>query len=414
VINYGIIINDFRSIPFFAAIDIYRLNKFKASILFILSERRLKNNSIDYGDNLPCWYRKLKIVLLKLIGKVVIIRESNEKITDSRSHESVISSLRSITLDSEAEVGGYEKLATILEKNAIGAEEIAEYIVKESFDRVYIFNGRTASSSPIICKLHDNKIECYYYEYSLKKHSSGYVLFPYSVHASHKIGIDLVKQRLEISNDKNLTKMAEIVRKNKLNNEFTKYYQTQVKTNYYCVVFLGSDHEYTNLQTEIVGITSIGNLELVNKCIKKYSNFGKIAVRAHPNQRNDISGRQNLEKIEKLCDIHKIDFFKPESSVSSYSLITNSDVTAAEYSSILFDAIYLGKKVDIFSNRDLSQILEYAKNLGISSPFEIAKFVSECYALLPNLYHHKFKFILRLLSKILASTEYNFLLRKYK
>lgn len=407
----GVVINDFRSIPVISALHISLSIKNEGEIYLITSSRNLEHGGFDYGDNLPSWYKELKLRIINFFFKTIIVEKNKNEINDSKSKDAVISSLRSITKDSNANDQTHPQLTKILTNQVVGAEEIGDYIVNNKFTKIYLFNGRTARSSPILWALHTNKIEYLCYEYSLKGHSSGYVLYPYSVHAMSMVGRDLIALReKKILNGMDLEKKGQREIERKLENPFVENYKYDVKKEYKCTVFLGSNHEYTNLQPLITGMNIFGNYKLVEQSIKKYAEYGLIAVRAHPNQMNDKSAESDLAEIRNLCQKYRCDYYGPFDQVSSYSLIKKSEVIAVEYSTIALDAIYLGKKVDIFGNNDISVILDYATNKNIKTNEEIKKIVSECYSLLPDLYYKRFGILLRLIAKILAIFEYKFIL----
>lgn len=402
----AIILNDFRSIPFFAAIHIFSRFHSHYNLNFVISSRYLDDNAIDYGDYLPAWYKKIKIYLLRLTGKLIVLNNFCP-LDIPFPHHGIQSSLCSITQDSGANSCIYPELFDSLWNQSLGAIEVANYLIRESYDLVFLFNGRTASSSPIVEKLFENNVETRYYEFSSGHSFDGYVLFPYPVHDSNRVGYDLKRLRQwSVEKVPSIHKRGLHERKAKLSNNYVDYYKTSAKAIYYCSIFLGSDHEITNLLPHITNMMPIGNYELVKRCIDKYIDFGSLVVRAHPNQRQDMSANKMLEPIVQLCKRYNIDYYSPDSSISSHSLIMNSSIVAAEYSSIVYDAIYLGKPVDIFSNRDLSVILDAAPHATSNSPVRLAEYVSETVTFSSDLYYHSFGFFLRNIPKLLHWLEF--------
>ena len=168
---------------------------------------------------------------------------------------------------------------------------------------------------------------------------------------------------------------------------------TSVSDHYDIVVFLGSDHEYTNLQTEIVKMKAIENIGLVEHVLKKYGSNKKIAVKAHPNQRNDPSSLVSLKPIMDLCKTNGYTYFGPESGVSSYDLIRNSSLVIVEYSSIVLDAIFLGANVEVVGDRDLKVILKQLVEIDKIAPGDIKYHVREIMTLYNELFFHRFQSI---------------------
>ena len=385
--NY-IVINDFRSIPLFSAVSIALRTGVKQT-KFIVSHRNL--NSIEYGQYMPNWYKKIKLKILKCFFDIIVV----PKYPDTDFHQSalkgIVSSLQSITCDSGATEKLYPVLTEALKQQAIGSQEIGNYILSlnEAPKVVYIFNGRTASASACVYLLHNENINIRYYEYSTIV--GGYNDYPYPCHSSFQLGQSL----MELWRKNTISKPELFVRglnyeNEKLNNTFVKSYVTSVSDHYDIVVFLGSDHEYTNLQTEIVKMKAIENIGLVEHVLKKYGSNKKIAVKAHPNQRNDPSSLVSLKPIMDLCKTNGYTYFGPESGVSSYDLIRNSSLVIVEYSSIVLDAIFLGANVEVVGDRDLKVILKQLVEIDKIAPGDIKYHVREIMTLYNELFFHRF------------------------
>ncbi|MBT8568917.1 hypothetical protein G6705_03015, partial [Polynucleobacter paneuropaeus] len=181
--------------------------------------------------------------------------------------------------------------------------------------------------------------------------------------------------------------------KNKLSNKFTKFYENSEVPNYDVVVFLGSDHEYTCLDEDISGLKFKGNYYLVEAAIAKYGGIKSIAVRAHPNQAQDISYQKTLLPIMDLCTKCNVVFFGPSSNISSHELIKKSSIVMVEFSSIANDAILLGKEVDIIGNLDLKVILSEANKKYSMAQGELSGFIGEILSLYDDMYFMKFSLI---------------------
>lgn len=281
----------------------------------------------------------------------------------------------------------------MLYDSALGAKEIATYITKNKgeIDRVYIFNGRTASSYPIARECYDHDVPMAYYEYASSPYS-GYRLYPYVPHSTKRLGYDIISfSRSSIKSIPEMYLAGLKWRQNKLNNPYVSRLKEKSKLKYDVVVFLGSDHEYTCIDEDISGFKYIGNLGLVKAVIDKYAKNYAIAVRAHPNQINDKNWRFTLKELTELCKENNVDFISPQSNISSYDLINNTKIVAIEYSSIAYDAIFLGKKVDIFGELDLKEFLSQVPVAYLEDSEYISSYVSEAMALYDDLFYIPFK-----------------------
>ena len=406
--QYLIILNDFRSFPITSAFSIAKMHG-KKKICFVYSKRFLGAN--EYGQNLPKWYKKTKIFFIKIFYKVV----EAPKLSDEYLNESMIlgidSSLQSITCDSGSTSNKYPILYENLKQQAIGSNEIAKYVLglKTKPNCVYLFNGRTASSSSIIFSLHLSKICLNYYEFASKP--NGFLLFPFPCHNSLRIGKELFKlwKNAIISNPR-LFQNGVNFEKEKLNNFYTKYYSEEALVNYDIVVFLSSDHEYTNLQEEIIEIQFIKNNELLDYVINKYGVDKKIAVRAHPNQSNDPNCNVALNPIIEKCNKFGLYFFHPKSRISSYDLIKNSSLVVVGLSSIAYDAVFLGAKVDIVGNVALKSIINSLPEIIKEDSREIKVLSREILSLAEDLCFNKYpnRFI-NLLARFFSFVERKYL-----
>ena len=388
-----IILNDFRSFPITAALCITNLHK-KKNFSFIYSKKFITSN--EYGQNLPKWYKNTIIFFIKIFYKVVVAPElSDEHLTPSMI-VGIDSSLQSITCDSGATKYKYPYLYKNLKQQAIGSNEVVEYILgqKTKPNCVYVFNGRTASSSSITYALHFSKICLYYYEFASKH--NGFLLFPFPLHNSLRIGNELFKLwKNSIISNPILYENGINFENEKLNNFFTKYYSEEALNNYDIVVFLSSDHEYSNLQEEIIETQFITNNELLDYVINKYGVDKRIAVRAHPNQSSDPNCNVALNPIIEKCNKFGLYFFHPKSRISSYDLIKNSSLVVVGLSSIAYDAVFLGAKVDIVGNVALKSIINSLPEIINEDSSEIKQFSREILSLGKDLCFNKYpnKFI---------------------
>jgi hypothetical protein len=196
--------------------------------------------------------------------------------------------------------------------------------------------------------------------------------------------------RCSIKSNPDIFKQGVEYENNKLNNNYTSHYSENIFDTYDIVVFLGSDHEYTNLQLDIVEMKVIGNLKLLEYVIEKYGIEKKIAVRAHPNQSNDPNRNLILKPIIEMCKKYEFNFFEPESGVSSYDLINKSDLVVVEYSSIAYDAIFLGAEVDIVGDLALKSIIDLLPENIKNNKIERKNYSREILSFSMDLCHYSF------------------------
>jgi hypothetical protein len=388
LVNY-IVINDFRSHPVNAAIAIYQsLKRKNIDVKIIVAEKYL--NYHDYGSKLPYFYKLVKYLWLRLWYQVVCISDKKSTILTTIEEKGILSSLHSITLDSSASEDKYPSLYNILHGAAIGAKQIFESLQHaNNIEKIYLFNGRTAGTYPIARGCFDYKIKIEFYEYADR--NGGFKLFPCAPHDTAKLGKAVVEYRkVCLLTSQKLFQRANEWRLKRLTNPYTKFYQIKYENSFDVVVFLGSDHEYTCLDEDISGYRYIGNYELVKQVLAKYGTSARIAVRAHPNQAADKNHKHILKNIENLCEVNGITFFGPNSNVSSYDLIKNSSVTAVEFSSIAYDAILLGRKVELFNDLDLKYFLQSLSIDQLNDKSYVSNYICELMCLYDELYFERF------------------------
>jgi hypothetical protein len=400
------ILTNFRILPYLSILQ--ELIKNSKNKKLILTSRE-SITGFDYGEYLPLWNKKLKVFFLKIFYNVIIVETVNFPNEEEIDKTGIISSLMSITCDSGANKNKYPILYNNLYKIALGAYNIELYLKQINLKyELFLFNGRGAPQFHISLFASRNNIKISYFEYGNSSYS-GYKLYPYPPHSLLDIGRDISNlyknnNKSIFLNDKQI-KIAQKLITEKLNNQFTKNLEaTDLKFD--VVVFLGSDHEYTGVSEEIVNVKLYGNFNLCKYAFEKYGNNYKIAVRAHPNQIVDCSATNTNSVIRDFCNRNGIVFFEPESHVSSHSLIKNSKIVVVEYSSISYDAIYLGKKVDILGDLDLKVILkEMPTQIRNSNANEISNYVAYVKYLESFIHFRKFSLFFKIISRLFTIIE---------
>lgn len=383
-----LIITDLRSLPLLTSLFLYRrLNAKGSKVQLVMSYSIISCN--DFGHFFPKWFKVLKVNFIKFFFDLKIIDFKKNKNIYKDDLISINSSLCSITSNSLANKEKYPILYDNLRDLVFGAKDVIEYLENFNLNTVYIFNGRTASSSPILTYLWSNKIRTFFYEYG-NKFGSNFTIYDFPIHNAYEYGLRLVDFYNSNELSKSLIEESGFkFIKQKLNNSFVKNYKIKINKKYDIAIFLGSDHEYSNLNSQIYGIELLGNLELIKSVYQKYGESKRYAVRAHPNQKSDVSWKVILLPIVEFCRSNSIDFFEPNSDISSYSLIENSDIIVVELSSICTEAIILGKTVDIFGNNSIKAILDSCPNEIKKDKNLLSKYLSEVLSLSDFLFHYK-------------------------
>ena len=91
-----------------------------------------------------------------------------------------------------------------------------------------------------------------------------------------------------------------------------------------------------------------------------------------------------------MCLENGFSYYGPDSGVSSYDLIKRSSLTVVEYSSIAFDAIFLGSKVNVVGDRDLKVILECIPEEDKENSQDVKYYVREVVTLYHDLFFYRF------------------------
>lgn len=404
-----IVISDLRVHLILTALAVYKQQKKDYNVQLVISERVLTNN--DYGHFFPVWYKKIKFFILKYLCNVRVVKSSSSTTIDNADSLGIISSLCSITTDSMADEAKYPELYFNLKNLVKGAKEITDYIKKNNVDEVFLFNGRTSSSEFIVryCFLH--KLKTSYYEYG-SKFGKNYLLMDFPIHNAYKYGLALTEfYNNNLINKNEIVEKGKVFSARKINNSYTKNYILESEKTYDVTIFLCSDHEYTNVNPDIIGIEPLGNYKLCKHVLDKYGVDLKYAVRAHPNQRQDPSYEKSMAPIIEFCKEFNIDFYGPESSISSYSLIEKSKLVTVELSSIGVDAVILGKEVDVFGKNDLKAILDTVPEHIKNNKKLLSIYVSEVLSLYEYLYQYDFNRKFKIWNKFLYRIEHEIVKR---
>jgi hypothetical protein len=387
----AIILTDLRIIPLLTACF---LSTKQNDSQIIFSEYSIE--SFDYGYIFPSWYNKFKIFVVSLFFNIKILPlENTYVVPEGEELVSIFSSLVSITTDSLADSNKYPKLYDKLLLSYNSAISIRNFLAElDSLSEIFVFNGRTASSEPIVRYFFHKNVKLFFYEYPAV-FSSSYTLYDFPIHDNYKYGEELYsfyKKKYPVEGVLDSSSYIS----NKLNNKFTQFYHSKSIDKFDIVIFLGSDHELIFLNKEINNNIVFTNLELIDNTINRFGKNYTYAVRAHPNQRNDPSSDFTLQEIENYCKDNGIKFFTPDSDISSYDLINNCQIVVVGYSSIAEDAIYLQKKVVFMGNSDISAVVNQFPIVISGNPVLLKENVGNVLMLRTQFLHNEFPFLYRI------------------
>ena len=95
-------------------------------------------------------YKKIKLKIIGYFFELIEVKSYSGTTISELDSKGIMSSLQSITCDSKACEATYPLLYKKLYESALGAKEIYNFISSNNrfAAKVYIFNGRTASSYP--------------------------------------------------------------------------------------------------------------------------------------------------------------------------------------------------------------------------------------------------------------------------
>lgn len=390
-----IILNDLRSVPILTAL------KLRYSIpcsSFVAHSSIFENR--EYADHTNvAWKKFLKYILILFFG-LRIIKASTQYLTQEECM-GLQSSLFSITEDSSATEDKYPNIFGQVKRLAMGAKDVVEFLEKKINTNVFIFNGRTASSYLITKFCVKNNFPLFYYEYA--GHCNGFRLFPVAPHASGKLGeLICTYYRYGTYNMADLRVASNKLKNDKLNSAFSKSNKQDPTMKYDIVIFLGSDFEYTAVDFEICDIKWDGNLNFCKSIIRKYGENSTYAIRCHPNSAIDPNWGRLYEELKESLRVFgcHIDVYGPDVAVDSHKLILEAKLVVTDLSTISLDAIFMGKRVDIFGNTDIKHIYSNSWMNEVSGNY-INDAISEPFSLGHNFLVFRFSLVEKIICRFL-------------
>lgn len=364
----AVLVSDLRLFTIFCAIQIFRESGAK---YFVISEEAIAFN--EYGSFSSSFIKRIKVEVLKAVCSLIVVTNSGN--AECLDETGVISSLISHTENDGANQDKYPVLFSNFKSLSNGAVSVFNFLKMRGVNEIFVYNGRFASSQPL-CKLAaQHRINLWYYEWgTIPFH---FHITPYPIHNFE----EHAKTTLLLYENKSLlpafytlpSKISPFISR-KLNNKFSlNYLEKKISKKYEVVIFLGSSHELSALD---VG-RFMSNLEFCHAVFAKYGRK-QYAIRSHPNQISDPSWVILTNEIKKFVESIGGDFYPPNSNISSYNLIANSDVVVTYHSTICADAYFMGAKVDVFGSNIFKYFIEYCEAGGGGREVKSEKLATLC------------------------------------
>lgn len=386
--NPIIVLTDLRAEAIRMALSLASNLKEKKPIL--LASSSIRNNR-DYGDSWDL-ARPLRYAAIKRMPNYVEVAATSSSSSQNSFEHTVgfVSSLYSETRDSKASPERYPRRSESLNRLCSGAQDLADFIIRKRPSNVCLFNGRLASSYAIALSCKQSEIPCTFYEFG--PHKSTFIASPYPRFNMRRKDDDILTafRTLEGKEDIELDRKSEIYRASKLNNIFTRSYRSRFTGWFDVTVFLSSSHEYGALDPTLSEIEPMSELDFVKSVVRHFGATKSIAVRCHPNQRQDPSWPVTLAPLLEWCSKHKVKVFDPDSTVSSYDLIERCETVAVDISSIGIDALLKGKHVEIFGCAPYKSVHDYLRAKYGKNKIEISHGIAKAMTIAKSLHQHPF------------------------
>lgn len=391
----AVIITDLRLFTLATALQIYERTK---SDYLLISEETIRSQ--EFGSRSSARYKGFKVALVQKFYPLEIVR--TKPIAHPKHLNGIRSSLISETTDALASQQKYPDLHRNFERQAAGAESIAQELVDRKVSEIYVFNGRLASSYGIWKAAAEQKIRTWFYEW-------GELPFCFTIqgYPIHKLD-EKAFQAIAIYENPNLLpsyfyweKSPGLTIDQKLNNYYARgYANEEAQANKYDVaIFLGSPHELYTIE----GLDFKTDIEFCRMVRAKYGEDKRYAIRAHPNQTKDPSWRTFSQTMQEFAASVGADYFGPDSKVNSHELIRRTSRVVTAFSSISIDAYFLGAEVDVLGKTYFKYLIEYCDRLDVTKREKqeaLARLLNICQHLNQEHLHPKWTLILKLLNRL--------------
>lgn len=357
-----VVLSDFRILPILASIHIslsYR------DSCFLVSEASLCFG--DFGDKVRPATRKIIFQFLRFFFDAEIVRSSRE-LSEGETCGGCLSSLVSITMDSEATPEKYPETWDQLRQLAAGSEAVSSYIASIEADKVFLYNGRVASVRSL-GKLNNasNSPSLAVYEYArLRAH---YRILAYPIHDIEVYSTRVSEFGTEFARSFRIEdheQAASDFIDQKLRNSFSSEYEAH-ESRYESVIFCGSPFEY-KWAVDGQFYIDADPIELVKAAVSHPDFKPPAALRLHPYSALN-QGQTDFEiELAAECEKLGIDLIGASNPASSHGLIEVAKQVFVGGSSIALDAYFLGKIPIFLGPNDYRKLIEKIPDLFFGEP----------------------------------------------
>lgn len=363
-----IVVSDFRAVPVCAAIQL-ALNSTESR--FLISRAQLLHN--DFGDGTSRLQKRFIIAVLRLFATVELVSSSPDDYRHPGYH-GARSSLISMTSDLMATPAKYPTLADPLQDLVAGSLSVLRRVRGLDSNRVYVFNGRTASSQPLaseLMKTGQQRVQVYEWG---GKYRRSFKVVDYPLH-------DTVAESRRVANwaeARNFefdARGAKNYIREKLSYKYELPHDEEFCPIYATVIFAGSPHEHAVVEIDNLTALDGDTFSLIERCLSLRIVKLPAALRLHPNMAKDPSILSQISRLNDFLSIHGIDLIAPAERVSAQKLIESADQVIVGNSSVGLDAIFLGKQPLIVGHppyKDLVETVERKFPGSVENPSRIA------------------------------------------
>lgn len=345
----ALVVSDFRREPFLAALQI----AIQTSHLrvFVSAESLLAG---DIGDTLSHFSKKILLSILRSLAPVTIVPTKKQ----AHSHDDCRgchSSLVSQTFDETACAESYPEKWVKLNRLCEGSQSVAEYVRREGYGKVYVFNGRTASTHHVAqMRRLDGGPQVFVFEYGPK--AGTFRVQRGSIHDSHENSLELARFAEERNFCYSKEKATDYVSR-KIQNDVEGCYSGRIPSGFNTAIFAGTPYEY--MWTVQSGTYFDWDpLILLEEAIKHPLFRRPAALKLHPNSANSKKVGENEERVRNYCSNQGIELFDSSSRVTAVDLIRSSGTVMVGGSSVALDALLLGKIPVFLSSNFFRYLIE--------------------------------------------------------
>ena len=360
-----------------------------SKVNLLINDKYCKLNSYNLIISEVKYLLKSTNIDTELIRKIV-------NIDNSDIYEAALSTLMTTLKDAHPNLKIYKNLFFDYICEALDSHFFyKKYLKENTFDRIIIFNGRTARYRPILrlCQNYNLDFEVLEYpeltfdRYLLTQNQYPHDFSNRSVKFRQFIENQKIDKSLVLNEGEKLIKDS-LIQKEEHGIGIINFVTSQIKNKlpedwdenkFNISIFTSSDYENAGISeyyNELPGGSQIATIVELRKLLPSNIN---INIRIHPNQKNkDLISASNIEKLAS----NTIKIIKATDSVDSYHLAMKSDVIITFGSQLSIESAYLGKQVIIIGNSYYTAF-NFSKNI---------RHVKDAVNLILNLYENGINF----------------------